>query len=261
LLEVLVAVAILALGLTIVSSAQTGVFWSYSRATHLSQAPGLARCKMSELELKLLKDGLPLLDEKDEGDCCEDADVGAYTCDWLIETVVLPNLPEGAEFGGDAGAGGNNSTAGTGADDENSGGFSEGSGSGGGPLGALAQLQQSGGSALGAGAGIGDLTEMMGGGGAGPGGGVAGMVMGLVYPDLKPMLEASIRKLTVTVHWKEGTFDRDFSVVQYVTSPQHGGFDPEAAKGLEELGEGGGAGMLEGILPGAGKPGLLGGKP
>jgi hypothetical protein len=122
-----------------------------------------------------------------------------------------------------------------------------------GPLGALAQLQQTGGTALGAGAGVGDLSEMMGGAG-GPGGGVAGMVMGLVYPDLKPMLEASIRKLTVTVHWKEGAFDRDFSVVQYVTSPQQGGFDPNAAAGVAEAAASAGAagGLLDGLLPGVG---------
>ena len=47
--------------------------------------------------------------------------------------------------------------------------------------------------------------------------------MTLVYPDLKPMLEASIRKITVTVQWKEGKNDKEFSVTQYVTDPQEGG--------------------------------------
>jgi hypothetical protein len=63
---------------------------------------------------------------------------------------------------------------------------------------------------------------------------MASMVLGLVYPDLKPMLEASIRKITVTVHWKEGFNDRDLAVTQYVTSPQQGGFDPLADEGLDE---------------------------
>jgi len=63
------------------------------------------------------------------------------------------------------------------------------------------------------------------------GAGIGAMVMTLVYPDLKPMLEASIRKVTVTVQWKEGNNDKDFSVTQYVTDPQEGGLldtTPEA---------------------------------
>ena len=58
------------------------------------------------------------------------------------------------------------------------------------------------------------------------------MVMGLVYPSLKPMLQASIRKLTVQVMWREGQFERDLSIIQYVTSPQQGGIDPLVAEGL-----------------------------
>ena len=61
------------------------------------------------------------------------------------------------------------------------------------------------------------------------------LVMGMVYPDLKPMLEASIRKVTVTVTWKEGNNERDLSVTQFVTNPMQGGLDPNAAKGLEGL--------------------------
>ncbi len=36
---------------------------------------------------------------------------------------------------------------------------------------------------------------------------------------MKPMLEASIRKLTVTVNWHEGTQNRDLTIVQYLTRP------------------------------------------
>jgi general secretion pathway protein I len=234
LLEVLVAVAILALGLTVVSSAQTGVFWSYSRATRLSQAPGLARCKMAELELNLLKLGFPLLDQTDEGDCCTNIDVEGYRCEWRIETVKLPDLPVGGGSGADAGVGPGGGLGGAPA--AQGAGGTIGSPGLGGPLGGLAQIQQTGGSALGRGAGVGDLTSMLGAGGGS--GGVASMVMGLVYPDLKPMLEASIRKLTIHVLWKEGNFERDLGVAQYITAPQHGGFDPLAAQGLDALGSG-----------------------
>lgn len=54
--------------------------------------------------------------------------------------------------------------------------------------------------------------------------GLLSMVMGFVYPFLKPMMEVSIRRLTVVVHYKEGTKDKDFTLIQYVTNPQNGGF-------------------------------------
>lgn len=219
LLEVLVAIAILGLGMTVILSAQTGVFWSYSRATKLSQAPGLLRCKMEEIELDLLQKGYPLLDEQDDGECCEDVDLDKYTCTWKIEKVELPELSMDSQFGfgADAGAG----------DDESSG------LSAGGPLGALASLQQGAGPAPGS--GMTDLATMMGDSGGVQG--MASMVMGLVYPDLKPMLEASTRKVTVTVQWKEGIKDRDLTITQFLTSPQQGGFDPLAAEGVDEAAE------------------------
>lgn len=220
LLEVLVAVAILGLGLTIVLSSQTGVFWSYSRTTKLSQAPGLLRCKMEEVELELIEEGYPLLDEQDDGECCEDIDVEGYRCSWKIEKVELPDLSLGVLGGSgmDAGVGSGSDEGGEGA-----------ALSGGGPLGVLTTLQ---GGAAQAGGGLTDLASMMGESG-GPGG-MASMVMGLVYPDLKPMLEASIRKVTVVVHWNEGSNERELSVTQYVTNPQQGGIDPLADQGLDE---------------------------
>jgi hypothetical protein len=58
----------------------------------------------------------------------------------------------------------------------------------------------------------------------------------MVYPQLKGMLEASIRKVTVKVYWKDGSTERDLSVTQYVTNPQQGGMLAE--------GEGGAGGNL-----------------
>ena len=50
------------------------------------------------------------------------------------------------------------------------------------------------------------------------------------------MLEASIRKVTVTVSWKEGKQDRQLEVVQYVTNPTQGQMDEEAADLSEAMG-------------------------
>ena len=118
------------------------------------------------------------------------------------------------------------------------GGASGSSGGGLGPLGALAQAAASP-SAL-ADGGIGALSGALA-GSAGPNGqtgtaGIAGMAMQIVYPQLKPLLEASIRRVTVDVLWHEGPNQRSLRVVQFVTNPQRGlppmiATDPGAAPG------------------------------
>ena len=80
----------------------------------------------------------------------------------------------------------------------------------------------------------------------GTGGGVsalAQMAMSIVYPTLKPMLEASIRKITVKVLWKEGIQKRDLSAIQYVTRPMRGDAITAAAAAS--------AGLNGGMAPGA----------
>ena len=67
--------------------------------------------------------------------------------------------------------------------------------------------------------------------------GIASMAMTLVYPQLKPMLEASLRKVTVSVLWKEGRKERDLTAVQYVASPMQGAIDPDAAEQMEAVGD------------------------
>ncbi len=150
-----------------------------------------------------------------EGECCEDQTPARVRCKWKIERVELPDPPTFDEMNpaGD-GAGLDLSTPNTD--------LSSGMPGGAGALGVLANLGTSGGSALQSGGGIGALGSMLG----DASGGVAGlapMVMSIVYPSLKPMLEASIRKISVTVLWKEGINDRELAVVQYVTNPMRGG--------------------------------------
>jgi hypothetical protein len=40
-----------------------------------------------------------------------------------------------------------------------------------------------------------------------------------VYPTVKPMLEGAIRRLKVTVRWREGEREHSFEIVEYVTNP------------------------------------------
>jgi general secretion pathway protein I len=224
LLEVLVAIAILGLGLTAILSSQVGLFSSASRSQNLTIATNLARCKMNEVELELLTEGFPAIDSDDSGECCAEKDDDRFRCEWKVQRVELPDVSSVGSLG--------------------DGGLSADMGSLG-PLGVLAEAQASGGESLGESADIGTLAEAMGSSAGGGVEGIAGMLFGMVYPDLKPMLEASIRKATVWVKWKEGSNERDLSVTQYVSDPQQGGLESDA-------------GVVDPNSVGAGNP-LLGG--
>jgi general secretion pathway protein I len=228
LLEVMVAVAILGLGLVTLLTAQTGLFASSKRAATLSEAIGLARCKMSEIEEHLLREGYQLTTEDEEGPCCED-DESALRCKWSIATVMLPEFSMSSA---DAGAG-------EGEDESASSMTLDGLGE---AKDSLAQGDTA--------SSVGKMQEMMSGGmgSGGPSmgaGALAPLAMGMIYPQLKAMLEASIRKVTVRVVWMEGSTERDFSVTQYITNPQAGGFlaeDESAAGGASGAGGAGTAG-------------------
>lgn len=224
LLEVLVAIAILGLGLTTILSAQAGLFSTSARSANMTRASNLARCKMSELEVLLMRDGYPLSDEKDEGRCCDREDEDGFTCRWMIETIKLPPLDQG-DGGTDGGLMGQVTGSGLqmGGGLKLDGGLNPSSMAGKSPLDILGQAMPG----LGMGAGTGSSSGPFGSGASGVGlGGLATMVLPMVYPTVKPMFEASIRRVSVSVRWKEGISARTFDVAQYVTNPQQGGMLP-----------------------------------
>ncbi len=237
LLEVLMAIAILGLGLSVLLGAQTGLFASASRTEHISLATGLARCKMSEVELELLQKGYPLIDSDGEGPCCMEEANERFKCEWKVQRVVMPEmgLEDGGTDGGSAAL--DLSTASD-------------TGSTPGPLGMLMQLEATKGQSLGEKPDIGALATQLSGSMGGVDG-LASMVLGMVYPSLKPMLEASIRKVSVTVRWHEGTRERTLAIIQYVTDPQQGQIDADG--GMTEGGFDALGGML-GIDPAGGSP-------
>jgi general secretion pathway protein I len=209
----MVAIAILGLTLTVILSAQGGLAASNKSANNMGRAINLGRCKMTETEEKLLKVGYPEVDDlQTEIACCDDKDEPGFSCDSRVEKVVLPNPPDNT-----LGDGGSPLSLGAGAGSAGpSGGLP-------GPIGSIASQVGAGGLNFDGGLqGLGGaLGEQM---GAGGGAGMLSMVMGMVYPSLKPMMESSIRRLTITVHWKEGPNAKELSLVQYVTNPQRGGF-------------------------------------
>jgi general secretion pathway protein I len=204
LLEVMVALAILGLALSAILSAQAGLYDANVKARNLSIATSTARCKMNEVEQNLLAKGYPEIDQNDEGQCCSGESPPGMSCNWKVERVTLPNPPATAV---------------------NDGGIP--SGDAGNPLGAFGALAAAGANpgSLGDG-GLAGLSSMlstpMGPGGQTGTAGVAGMAMTIVYPQLKPLLEASIRKITIEVKWNEGPNQKKVQIVQFVTNPQKG---------------------------------------
>lgn len=235
LLEVMVALAILGLGLTVILSSQTGLLAAVGRIRGETYAEELLRCRMTEIELQLAMKGFELLDDLGQGECCEDEDEPGYSCEWKIETVELPDPTKVEEDLAEAdkkdaaqdGKTAKSATTPPGSKTTPAGPT--------GVMGALGTIEQSGGAALGKGkGGLGDLGTML----SDSSGGSKGMIsmgLSLVYPTLKPMLEASIRRVTVTVKWHEGEKDRDFSVVQYITNPMEGSLNPNAAQVLDQM--------------------------
>jgi general secretion pathway protein I len=210
LLEVMVAVAILGLGLTAILSAQAGAFSAAAHARNISTATGLLRCKMTELEERIAKEGLPALDESDSGPCCE-GDESQVKCSWRIEKPEMPE-PKYGELDLDSDLEG---------------------------LGQLVKPPESGGADAPAG-NISDLAQSLvggpGGEGGGPGaGGITGLLqpfIDMLQPTLQPIFEASARRVTVTATWQQGAREHAIDLVQWVTLPQMG--QPE-----EGTGEGG----------------------
>lgn len=231
LLEVLVAIAILGLGLTTILSAQAGLFSTSARSANMTSASNLARCKMSELEVLLMRDGYPLADEKNEGRCCEREDDDRFSCRWMIETIKLPPLDQG-DGGTDGGLLGGVTGSGLqmGGGLKLDAGLNPSSMAGKSPLDILGQAMP------GLGMGTGTGSGSLGSGSSGMGlGGLATMVLPMVYPTVKPMFEASIRRVSVSVRWKEGSSARSFDVAQYVTNPQQGGMLPGMPGYIPEL--------------------------
>jgi general secretion pathway protein I len=233
LLEIMVAMAILGLALSVILSAQGGLSASNRSAANLGSAESLARCKMTEIEEKTTKLGYPELDQIDqEVSCCDGADREGFTCDTRVEKVVLPDPPQNSL--GDGGALIGAPSASTDA-------FGNALNNPAGGPGLNLNVDAGGGLAS-----MGTSLQQQFGGVDG----VFGMVMGIVYPQIKPLMEASIRRVTVQVKWKEGPNDRELTIVQYVTQPQRGGFI-----------QGGGDGGLPGLPSGPVGPGSPTGAP
>ncbi len=220
LIEVMFAIAILAMAMTVVFSSNIIAARSTMHSRALTRATMMARCRLTEAEAWLTSDRLPEMDKTLEdpptaGDdpCCTDG----VTCEALVEKIELPSpatvgtaagnqilgqasrSAAGSSFGGAAGVVGGD--GGTGA-----------------ALGGLS-------GAMGMMAGGASGSSGSSGSGAGAPGGapsprdMAGTLLTTVYPTVKPLLEGAIRRLKVTVRWNEGEREHSFVIIEYVTNP------------------------------------------
>jgi general secretion pathway protein I len=255
LLEVMVAVAILGLGLTAILSAQAGSFAAAAHARHVSEATGLVRCKMMEVEADSLQNGFQADDVSDEGACCDGDESPKMHCSWRVEAPVMPT-PELGQM--DLSSSLDSSSLGPLASLLAPGGMKQLGASGGGITDVANQLfgqagvtlpgaggtldpnainpgaiVDSGSSAASTGsagllAGLVDPnappSDLTSGGSSsgGPMGAIASIVMGIIYPDLKTYFEASARRATVDVSWKEGGKVYTLTIEQWIVQPQQG---------------------------------------
>lgn len=188
LIEVMLALAILFAGLVVLIS-RTGANIRIAMEAHaLDVATELARSKMDDIEEELLDQGFQELDQQFEGDFDEEGWPGYH---WKADVIKieLPALGALQALDGDGTEGGTEG----GAEGDQEGGFASS-----------------------------PLAGML--GGIGMPGGDAGAAasasfIGSQFELISQILEASIRKVTLTLTWKANGDDHDLSVVCYFTEP------------------------------------------
>lgn len=213
LLEVMIGLAVLGLGLTVLIKSAAGNIFSSQQAHMMGVVTDLARGKMYDLEEKLVKDGFTDTEQHEEDQTFSDEGWPSIHYSYKIELVELPGweqlqaLVQGGSGSGSAGSASKGSAAGS--DEGGGGGGFENSLLGG-------ALSQFGGLAGFGGGGIGSL------GGSGKGSADIGSAVGASfvqsqYSTFQQILKDSIRKVTLTVNWQVMGADRDMKVVAFFT--------------------------------------------
>jgi len=218
LLEVLVAVAILGIGLTAIFSTQWVSFASVRHTRYVNEGTGLARCKMSEVEWDLQQNGFQITDVIETGPCCDAEEKIGMTCSWRVERPEFPaanfgelNLDSELDFG----SGGPSLIPGIGGP----------SGGSGAPGAAALGFLKTGASGLPKSGDVSDIADSVMGGADGVVDGLAAMVMQIVYPDLKAIFEAGTRKIVVKVAWYEGSKEYSIELEQWITNSKEAGLN------------------------------------
>ena len=205
LVEVMMAVAILALSLSAIFSSEAGAARMANRSHKMGIAALMARCKMGEIEEQVAAEGLPALFDSGSDACCDGAEVEGFSCDWEMDPIVLPDAMFPSDTGDD--------TTGAAAPADQAAATATALGA---PPGSVPGADPTAASPLGA---LSDSQpqDLLSGGDLD---GIGAIALQTAYPVLKPSFESQIRRATVTVHWKEGSSDHSFDVTQYLVSEQ-----------------------------------------
>jgi general secretion pathway protein I len=188
LLEVMLALSILAVALVGLLGRTTGNVRFTQESAMRGTAAALARGQMYEIEDQLLREGFQDLDQELEGDFQEQ---GWPQIHWeaAIEKVEIPGMEGMKAMQGGTG--------------EGEGGEGEAQGAGG-MIGSILSMGGMGG---------------LGGGGEGEDTSVDAAMISSQFEMFRQVLEASIRKVTLTLTWKVGHEDQQMVVVCYFTDP------------------------------------------
>jgi len=209
LIEVLVAIAILGVGLTAILAAQAGTFTALSHARNLSQSTGLLRCKMSEVEDDLRTAGFAQNDVVEgSGPCCDQATQFRMTCAWRVERPTFPDPKLGV---GDINA-----------NLDLSGGSTPGQSGAGSLVNAMhggMELPQNG--------NLGDMAQAITQGGGNISDTITTMFMGIAYPEMQQVFENGTRKISVTITWNEGKVPFSSDLVEWYTDARASGVTAE----------------------------------
>jgi general secretion pathway protein I len=187
LLEVMVALAVLALAMTAVSDVVGGALQSHSRALQLEVATMLARARLAEAEAKFEEEGFRDFDQVEEGTF---SDEGHPEVRWKVE-CLKPQVELGPDAVLKALTGIDGGVAGLlGLDGKTP-------GQGKGPV---------------SGAPSGPLTSLA-------GSPMAAAAMGMMQQQLTSLgekLKSGVRELRLTVAWKDGRVEESFTVVTHL---------------------------------------------
>jgi general secretion pathway protein I len=196
LLEVMLALALMGLGLVVLIKSAAGNIASSEEAHMMGVATDLARGKMYDIEEILLKDGFTDTDQSQLDDkCFEDEGWPSICYSYKVEEPKLPSYDELQQMAQGAATAAGSGSAGSGlGSDQAPGGF-ENSALGGmiGMMGAF-------------GGGTQDITAAQGG----------ALIQGQ-YSMFQEILKVSVRKVTLTMKWKVLGRDRDMKVVAFFT--------------------------------------------
>jgi general secretion pathway protein I len=212
LLEVMIGLALLGLGLSVLVKSAAGSIYNAQQAHMMGVVTDLARAKMYDIEEKLLKDGFSDTEQHEEDQAFADEGWPSIHYSYKVEEVELPSwdqlqaLSQGHAAKAGSGSGsGSGSGLGAGSDE---GGFANSA------LGGMLSQFGGFGGAGGMGGGIAGST----GKGSGDIGAAAGasFVQGQ-YAMFQQILKVSIRKVSLTVSWQVMGSDRDFKVVAFFT--------------------------------------------